>query len=60
MLHHTETSHCNNCVFPTLWQFGEDSHMGVMVRCPHTFGNIVYLKYTAVIYYFVCDFRPYE
>ncbi|XP_053090064.1 mRNA N(3)-methylcytidine methyltransferase METTL8 isoform X2 [Pangasianodon hypophthalmus] len=30
----------DNCVLPTLWQqFGEEPHMGVMVRCPQTFGR---------------------
>lgn len=31
------------CVLQTLWQqFGKDLHMGVTVRCPLTFGYIVY------------------
>lgn len=33
------------CVLPNLWQqFQEDLHIGVMVRCPQTFGHIVYCK----------------
>lgn len=34
-----------NCVFPTLWlQFGGGIHLGVIVRCPHIFAHILYIK----------------
>lgn len=34
-----------NRVLPTLWkQLVEESHMGVIVRCPQMFGHTVYIK----------------
>lgn len=35
----------DNCVLPSLWsQYGKVADMGVMARCPHSIGHMVYIK----------------
>lgn len=39
---HTKTY---NCVLPNSWQeSGGSLHLGVMVRCPHTFGLVMHIN----------------
>lgn len=46
MLQHPKTKTVDNCVLPTLWfQFGKESHMGIMDGCPHTYDHVVYYCY---------------
>lgn len=43
MLHYTK------CMHPSLWQqFKKEPNMGVVTRCPHNIGCIVYTKTTAI------------
>lgn len=36
--------HTRVLLYPNLWQqFVKEPHIGVMVRCPYTFGSIVYI-----------------
>lgn len=33
-----------NCLLPTFWQqFKKEPHMGVLVKCPQTFGRTLYI-----------------
>lgn len=36
-----------NCVLPNFWQkFGKDPHMGMIIRCLHTFGRVENVRTT--------------